>query len=279
MLSTLATTFALVSFVKGDNTCNYADFSSNPDAEQNYIDFCSTVTHGPLTACDAEHQDALEKAIATDLYSKSTSTAQCNCVYYDESLAFYYVKSKKCFQTRQATDGARCWDTQYKLFFVDGELEAALNQICSSLPPPTTAAPVTDAPATDAPSNCQDDPDGVLAAIPLSCQMVIGLSGGKCSNPLNPFFAKLKGLKSKSVANLCPGSCNAECQPESDDGEDTLVCQNDPNGVLAGFGTDCWFLLRNIAGGCDDTNGELAMAVPGESAASLCPLSCDARCQ
>lgn len=253
-VASFAVTSAVLFGLANGSTCTYGTLT--PEKEQAFLDDCGAEVQ--IQACDAADQAMLEAAIATELYN------QCQCVYYDESTAFNYRRG--CWQKRLETGGGRCFTTAYKDFYATGKLDAVLNGpdgICvvatTTLPPPEI--------------NCVDDADGVLKKFPMHCGMVLEFVGG-CDAPTPFWFPYAFGGK-KDMYELCPGTCNPACPdpsiPESDS------CQDDPNGILAEWNTNCEAMLRHNS--CDDPDGIVPRSVPGGTPQNLCPASCDPRCQ
>jgi len=83
-----------------------------------------------ITACETEYQDELEFAIANELYD---DCRRPHCVYFGYNLAFRWMSGQNflCYSEKFNTgDERQCWERSYNTFYVSGDLDTALSEIC-----------------------------------------------------------------------------------------------------------------------------------------------------
>jgi len=251
--SSFAVATTLLLAVKG-NGCEYEEL--NQDAIDALWTCVGQPLNTPVQACDADHQERVEAAVATGIFG---SNPDCKCIYYDDTMGYAYKVNGNCWKTRGASAGLKCWETTFSGYVTSGGLATKLDEICPSLPAP----------------ECQDDALGELAAVPFTCTMLEMVSGG-CDQPLHSVvLGDDHGYA--SVADICPGHCNPdECAVPADPREGE--CTDDPDGLLAAVNSSCQSIVDDETITCEDFNN-VVFDTYGMTPALLCPGTCEESCR
>jgi len=92
-----------------------------------------------VETCDSKFQEDLEFGIANELFS---NCSMAECVYGDLNHAFMWNGSDECYKVFFRGFQKECWE-ESNVYWTSGDLEAAMEDICSSKVPtsPPTVSP------------------------------------------------------------------------------------------------------------------------------------------
>ena len=219
----------------------------------------------PCNTFDAATRLPTSDVLASDRFRGS-------CVYHSLAAGEGNDGGSQCLVTDAVSCRAHCDAdpdcTAYKVGNASALEQTGYNCCLESCSPPTAGFNMSALklcpPQEDAASDCDDDPDGVLASYGIGCRALLPMG---CDTDLHSVSEDVAAGTFVSV--VCPSSC-AACLESPDDGG----CTDDPDGMLASAGMAC---DQVVPMGCDTDMHSVEPAAPeGTFVSLLCPSSCAA---